>query len=108
MAGPMTDQQLQQLLESTTPCAMRFPQASEAVTVAWAGLKNDLLAGGWTDPHMQAGIACPATSPAADPGELQVTIMWAASRPVTGPTDRHLATISVTPVGNSWRVKSLT
>lgn len=104
LAGPVDDTVLQQLLEQSTPRVVHGPEPAAAVASAWRALKADLHAGGWSGLRRQAAVA--STDPRPD--RLAVTIMWAGTRPVTGPTDRRLTHLQLTSSGDTWKVKITT
>lgn len=104
LAGDVPDSVIQQLLDRAEPTTLPPAIAATTRAVAWRALSADLKAGGWTKPHLQASAV---TAPGADqttPAVVDVTTIWAATRPPQDRLDRQRSTVRLIRVNNTWSV----
>ena len=115
LAGPVGDDVLQQLMEDSLPnrlaaqdpAAADSPQAGEAVEVAWRALRQDLLAGGWSQPHRQVAVLTTTATVRGDgtlPATMSVSFMWSATTASGEFTDREISAVDLNRGGDTWAV----
>ncbi|ABS06087.1 hypothetical protein [Kineococcus radiotolerans] len=118
LAGPVSDQVLQDLLNSslprdraiTDPALLGSTDGQELLEVAWQALASDVEAGGWTQPHQQAhAVLRTGRDDTQDlPIVVDVVVMWAALDGQGERTERELSTVRVSKGSGSWAPGKIT
>jgi len=119
LAGPVSDQVLQDLLLDSLPADRTITDSAllessdgrALLAAAWAGLAQDVQAGGWMQPRRQA---CAVMRRGRDdaqhhlPVVVDVMIMWAATSSSGDPTERELSQVHMNRGSGSWTVSGIT
>lgn len=118
LAGPVSDQVLQDLLISslppertiTDPALVGSADGGALLEAGWQALAADVEAGGWTQPRQQAHavLRTGRDDTQALPIVVDVVFMWAALAGQGEPTERELSTVRVTKGGGSWVAGKIT
>lgn len=118
LAGPVSDQVLQDLLTSslppertiTDPALLTSSDGQKLLDVAWQALAADVEAGGWTQPRQQAHavLRTGRDNTQAMPIVVDVVVMWAALDGQGQPTERELSTVRVSKGGGAWAAGKIT
>lgn len=118
LAGPVSDQVLQDLLTSslppertiTDPALLTSSDGQKLLDVAWQALAADVEAGGWTQPRQQAHavLRTGRDNIQAMPIVVDVVVMWAALDGQGQPTERELSTVRVSKGAGAWAAGKIT
>jgi hypothetical protein len=118
LAGPVSDQVLQDLLISslppertiTDPALLASPDGQKLLEVAWQALAADVEAGGWTQPRQQAHavLRTGRDNTQAMPIVVDVVVMWAALDGQGQPIERELSTVRVSKGAGAWAAGKIT
>lgn len=98
-AAPMSDTQLQDLVDDSYPDQIRGAMRQVLTDIAWA---TQIQANnGWIpDPQLQAVAVLPGSQ---EPLQAAVVVlMWSGTDPVLGPRDRRLTRVAVTLIDGTW------
>lgn len=98
-AAPMSDPQLQDLVDDSYPDQVQGSLRQVLTDIAWA---TQIQANnGWIpDPQLQAVAVLPGSQ---EPLQAAVVVlMWSGTDPVLGPRDRRLTRVTMTLIDGTW------
>lgn len=105
LAGPISDPQLQQLLDSSTTNDLPAELLRVTSREAWRHLVDDLSAARWTQLRLQATAGESLFARAGEPPvAVTVTLLWSGTSPMGQRTDRRVSTVQLVRLEQRWEV----